>query len=195
MTANLWLEIPNWDRFQHYSDRNPVWLKTYIAQLDDPDYQQLTFAQRGLLHDLRLLYARSHRTVRLHTPSVTRALSGRTLSTQLIALNHAGFIRLSASKPLAQTRQKSGSYEPDIDSAASKMTTKTPLVDTLLGEIRDADDRTIRYVRSFQSLLPEAAFARALESLRHRRAHGQRLTSEARYVVAALATMKREGIR
>lgn len=101
MTQHLWIEIPNWDSFQHYSTRDPIWIKTYTAQLDDPDYLTLTSAQRGLLHDLRLMFATTHRNLRLDTANISRRLNVRVLNAQLTALNHAGFLHLSASRPLA----------------------------------------------------------------------------------------------
>lgn len=40
------------------SKGNPPWVKDYCGQLEDPDYLELTLAERGLLKDLRLLAAR-----------------------------------------------------------------------------------------------------------------------------------------
>ena len=33
--------IKNWDRFQHFKDRNPPWVKLYKDLLDDPDWHEL----------------------------------------------------------------------------------------------------------------------------------------------------------
>jgi len=101
-----WIEIVNWDRFQHYADRDPIWIKNYTALLDNPDYRNLTLPQRATLHGLWLLYAKSHRAIRDDTASVTRALGVRVTSATLEALNDAGFIRFRASKPLAQRREE-----------------------------------------------------------------------------------------
>ena len=35
------LRIKNWDRFQHYHNRKPPWIKLYRELLDDPDYHKL----------------------------------------------------------------------------------------------------------------------------------------------------------
>lgn len=40
------------------SKGNPPWVKDYCGQLDDPEYLELSLAERGLLKDLRLLAAR-----------------------------------------------------------------------------------------------------------------------------------------
>jgi hypothetical protein len=108
-----WIVIPNWDEYQHYKDRDAPWIKDYVAQLHHPDYRGLTFAQRGLLHDLRLLYAASNRNVphaRVHQgthagmhayQNLSGALGARVDSTQLLRLNEAGLIAFAASRPLA----------------------------------------------------------------------------------------------
>jgi hypothetical protein len=50
-----WIVVRNWRR--HYSNRRLKWIKVYTALLDDPDYLQLSFRHRGLLHSLWILYA------------------------------------------------------------------------------------------------------------------------------------------
>jgi hypothetical protein len=69
--------------------------------LSDPNYGYLTHAQRSTLHGLWLLYARSHRQIPDDTAWITRQLGVRVTRATLEALNHAGFIRFSASKMLA----------------------------------------------------------------------------------------------
>ena len=54
MTDLGWIEIPNWDRFQHYRDRDPPWIKFYTELLHDPDYLALSGDQRAILHGLWL---------------------------------------------------------------------------------------------------------------------------------------------
>lgn len=36
------MRIKNWDKFQHYKDRNPVWIKLHKTILDDPEYHSLS---------------------------------------------------------------------------------------------------------------------------------------------------------
>lgn len=44
------LEVRNWTKHQHYSDRRPPWIKVYVALLDDLDYLALSdAAQAGLI--------------------------------------------------------------------------------------------------------------------------------------------------
>jgi len=106
--GNLWIVIPRWDGedgFQHYKDREPIWIKNYTRLLSSDSYLGLTFVQRGVLHGLWLEYARSNRQIRDSTLSVSRRLGERVTSATLDALNHAGFVAFSASKPLAPCKQ------------------------------------------------------------------------------------------
>lgn len=201
-----WIEIPHWDRYQRGNDG--PWIRDWVAQLDHPDYLELSFAQRGLLHDLRLYNRVTHSRVPFDVSSLARRFQQKVRHDTLEALIHAGFIevtggRLSYSPPRArvsrQTDKTEQNREEQTDSADALSLTQTPedqnpLVERLLGQIRDADTRTEAALRGFEHRLPDAAFAAALESLRHRRETGSRpLTSEARYVVAALSTMLKEG--
>jgi hypothetical protein len=101
-----WIVIPNWDRFQHYKDRRPTWIKLYPELLDDPAYLSLGIGARLLLIELWMMYANSGGQVTDSTATLTRRRNARTLREQLDALNHAGFIQLVASKPLAQRREE-----------------------------------------------------------------------------------------
>jgi hypothetical protein len=97
-----WIVIPNWRRFQHYGDRrDPPWIKNYEALLHNADYLALTGHQRGVLHGLWLEYAASHCQIADSTATVTRQLGVRVSRATLKALNDAGFIEFSASRPLA----------------------------------------------------------------------------------------------
>jgi hypothetical protein len=97
----LWIVVRHWDRYQHYRDRRPVWVKIYPELLHNPAYLALSLPCRGILIGLILLYADSDRAIPLRTGYVSRALHGRVSNAQLISLSDAGFIEFSASKPLA----------------------------------------------------------------------------------------------
>ena len=102
----MWIVIPGWDKFQHYSDREMRWIKCYTSLLSKPEYMRLTLPQRGLLHGLWLLYAESHRAIPLDTAYISRTINGRATNAQLESLRDAGLIEFSASKPLAQSREE-----------------------------------------------------------------------------------------
>lgn len=51
------LRVRNWERFQHYKQRNPPWIKLYRALLLDPDFVELPDATKGHLVGIWLLAA------------------------------------------------------------------------------------------------------------------------------------------
>lgn len=50
-----YLRVKNWDKFQHYKDRNAPWIKLHRALLDDYDFASLSDAARGHLMLIWLL--------------------------------------------------------------------------------------------------------------------------------------------
>jgi len=124
-----WIVIPRWNEFQHYKRRDPTWIKNQLALLHSDEYRELSYSQRGLLHCLWIEYATSHGQVRNNTRTLSRLLGQRVLRPTLDALNHAGFIEVSASKPLA-LRYQDASLEVEVEeeneSAASNGLAKQP---------------------------------------------------------------------
>lgn len=97
-----WIVIPKWDEFQHYKNRDPSWIKLHRSLASDPAWIGLSGHDRAVLVGLWLEYASSNCQVRLDTRSITRRLALRVTTATIERLNHAGFIEVSASKPLAQ---------------------------------------------------------------------------------------------
>ena len=113
MSEPRWIEVVNWNRFQHYGNRDPLWIKNYVGLLHNDDYLSLTGHERAILHGLWLAYASGHCRVRLSTRSLTRQLGLRVSSQHLESLSRAGFIRFAASKPLALTRSREKEKEKE----------------------------------------------------------------------------------
>lgn len=143
MTEDLWIVIPGWDRFQHYRDRQPPWIKVYTDLLHRDEYLSLTGDQRAILHGLWLEYASSSRRLRADTRSLTSRLRLRVTSAQLECLNHAGFIEFSASKPLAERLQDASASRAREETEAERETETQDLegsnVDTSLYDVRPLD--------------------------------------------------------
>lgn len=97
--ADLWIEVLNWDKFQHYKDRDPPWIKNYLDLLHREEYLALTDVQRTLLHGLWLLYAASNKRLRWDIASINAALRLRARKGSLEALADGGFIRRTALAP------------------------------------------------------------------------------------------------
>ncbi len=106
MKPGDWIVIPNWEEFQHYEDRDPIWIKNYVSLTADDDYLSLSSHCRAVLHGVWLEYARSDGRLPLDTASLTRRLALRVTSANIKSLSDAGFIQLSASRPLALARSR-----------------------------------------------------------------------------------------
>lgn len=104
MSHERWIVIPKWDKFQHYHDRNAPWIKNYTDLVHRDEYLELAPTARALLHGIWLLYELGAGVVR--ASSVQPALRMRAGGEHWNSLIHAGFIEISASKPLALTRAR-----------------------------------------------------------------------------------------
>jgi hypothetical protein len=91
-----WIVVRNWERFQHYKDRNVPWIKFYTELTHDDAFLNLTLNRRGILCQLWLEYATSRCRLRDDTSSLTRRFNGRVTKADLKALKQAGFITLSS---------------------------------------------------------------------------------------------------
>jgi hypothetical protein len=114
-----WIVVPNWDRFQHYKDRDPRWIKDHVSQLYDDDWSALTLTERGALQTLRLAFAASDG--KLPTSALARigAHPGVAMRSITTSLSDAGLIVVSASKPLALTRSREKRREEKKKGSAS----------------------------------------------------------------------------
>jgi len=104
MSEECWIVIPKWEQFQHYADRDPPWIKLYTELNSNDDWYGLSVAERGLLCTIWVEYARSRGQI--STQRVRGLCRGSARTSHFEALNHAGFIHFSASKPLALARSR-----------------------------------------------------------------------------------------
>jgi len=59
VTKMAYLAVRNWSNFQHYKDRNPLWIKLYTGLLDDYDFAQLGDGQKAQLILIWLLASKT----------------------------------------------------------------------------------------------------------------------------------------
>lgn len=97
--------IADWDRFQHYSRRNPPWIKNYVELLHDAEYLSLTCHRRGLLHGLWLMFAGFRRRLPCDLRLINSRLGAAVKMPDLEALCDAGFLEVIASDVLAKRLQ------------------------------------------------------------------------------------------
>jgi hypothetical protein len=122
MGREVYLRICNWERFQHYRDRNPPWIKNYTELLSDEAYLGLSGHRRSILHGLWLEYARSNCRLSLDTRMLTRRLNLKVTTSDLLSLNDAGFVAIPAStmqawrpKPASASRARPRTRERHIE--------------------------------------------------------------------------------
>jgi hypothetical protein len=119
MTDLGWIVIPRWDEFQHRDMARstvPPWIKTYTKLMADDAYLNLTFRQRGILHGIWLEYARARRVLGASPARLGLRLGDESVRRRdLEALNHAGFISISASKPAGAHASKVAGLEVEVE--------------------------------------------------------------------------------
>lgn len=103
-----WILIPNWGKFQHYKDRVPLWIKVYLELRSRDEWDQLSFAERGLLVSIWVEYAASDGQIR--TRSLQHRFGHRVRIDSLERLSHAGFIELVAIKPVELRYQAASTH-------------------------------------------------------------------------------------
>ena len=118
-----WIVIPNWEKFQHYRDRRPVWIKDYPDQLDRDEYRALSPTARALLQDVRRLCALSDGVVRKEGAGTRLGMKLRREHWK--ELSDAGFIEIVASTPLALRARARRDRERDRPSKSPKSKSKT----------------------------------------------------------------------
>jgi hypothetical protein len=99
-----WIVVRNWSKFQHYSNREPVWIKLYLELRDSDEWGDLSWAQRGLLVSIWMEFGASRGILR--ASSLSQRCRQKTRKDTLDSLVSAGFIQLSASRPLALARSR-----------------------------------------------------------------------------------------
>jgi hypothetical protein len=104
MNSGDWIVVPNWEKFQHYRDRRPAWIKLYTALADHDEWRHLTLAARGLLVSIWIEYADSQGKIR--ASELPSRIPGKIHKKTLESLYHAGFLRTSASAPLETEKRR-----------------------------------------------------------------------------------------
>jgi hypothetical protein len=115
LKPDRWITVNRWEEFQHYKHRRPTWIKNYVRLVNDDTYLGLSLIQRGVIHGLWMMYAAGGGKP-LSEAVARRVLVGseaeaRRWLNSVEALNHAGFIDVSASETLAYARAGARSRE------------------------------------------------------------------------------------
>jgi hypothetical protein len=122
MTGDDWIIVPGWDKFQHYRDRHPVWIKVYVELRDKDEWTDLSYALRGLLVSIWIEYGACRGLLRVS--KLAQKCGQSTRHQHLRSLSDAGFIQLSASKPLAQRREEKEKEKEENEPGRSRSKVK-----------------------------------------------------------------------
>lgn len=113
-----WIVIPRWDEFQHRDMARssvPPWIKNFTKLMHDDAYLGLTGHQRAILHGVWLEYASARRQLALSTVSLSRRLNLRVTTAHLEALNDAGYIEFSDSRPARAVASAPARLEVEVE--------------------------------------------------------------------------------
>lgn len=107
-----WLRVKNWERFQHYKDRRPPWIKFHVELLDDHELEQCSCEVRLTYCLLLLVAARTDNNIPSDLQYISRqvALPQTLLAGAVETLVDKGFLinserKRDASKMLARRKQ------------------------------------------------------------------------------------------
>lgn len=92
-----YIQVKNWDNFQHYKDRTPPWIKLYNHLLDDFEFSCLPDASKAHLLSIWLLASRTNNKI----PNNARWIGNKINATEDVNLDiliESGFIEVISSK-------------------------------------------------------------------------------------------------
>jgi len=101
-----YFRVKNWEKFQHYKDRNPPWIKLYNELLDKPEFGCLRDASKAHLLAIWMLASRTGNKI-LYDPAWISKRINATEDVKLEILEQLDFIESfeDASNPLAFYKQ------------------------------------------------------------------------------------------
>lgn len=95
MMATDKLKVKNWEKYQHYKDRCPPWIKLHVSTLNDRKFCALSQASRGLLMQLWVLASENEGCVVSDLTELQFRLRDNTIkSDDLNILIEKGFLKI-----------------------------------------------------------------------------------------------------
>jgi hypothetical protein len=101
-----YIKVKNWDKFQHYKDRNPPWIKLHNHLLDDYDFECLSDSAKGHLFCIWMLASRTQNKIP-NDPQWVKKKIGASSTVDINTLIKHGFLECyqDASKLLHNAEQ------------------------------------------------------------------------------------------
>lgn len=111
-----YLRVRNWERFQHYKDRRPPWIKYHVELLDDYELTHMDYESQLVYDRLLLLAARTDNNIPNDPEHIARHISVKSevVNAAIENLLLAGFLTIAtrkraASKAIAGRKQDADS--------------------------------------------------------------------------------------
>jgi len=122
ISAEPYIVIPNWDKLtQYHTGKNynerPFWTKRHAVLLDEGHYLRLTFAVRGLYHDIVSAYAKTGGNLSANPKELGSRLGVTVKQASLDALSDAGLIVIRPRNVLGQNREEEIREEQELSVA------------------------------------------------------------------------------
>ena len=165
-SATSYFRVVNLEKFQHYKDRAPPWIKLYASTLEDYDFGRLQDASKMHLCAIWLLASRTGNKIPWDPDWIAKRINA-TSKVDLTSLQAAGFIELigGASNTLATCTQSALSeteqrerQRAEAEESQSRGEAET---ESSRGQKRQAASRHHRYVGSVLKILPHPIRRRA----------------------------------
>lgn len=136
--AVRYLRIRNWERFQHYKDRRPPWVKFYVELLDDPEVTSLPIPTQLLMDRLLLVAAKCDNRIVSDAKWIANAvhMDEKHIRNGLKQLRKIGFlepfrgdasIRLLAERSISAMPETETEKETDIPQTPFKLNDEQPI--------------------------------------------------------------------
>lgn len=155
------LSVKNFERFQHYKDRSPPWIKLYNSLLDDYHFAQLPDASKWHLVAIWLLASRSNNSIPADEVWVTR-MAGAHTPVHFAPLISAGFIEIyddasGAVAPRKQDDDLEGEGERETKEREISIGIRARFADTEHALAYEAYRRSHRMPDGFDAALKQVA--------------------------------------
>jgi hypothetical protein len=159
--------VKNFEKFQHYKDRSPPWIKLYNELLDDYEFGLLPDASKMHLVAIWLLASRSENKIPFDPAWVARRINA-TEQVNLRLLADRGFILLDqplhtaeqvASEPIAERLPRGEGQVEDIEQEREKRDAALPLGDVPARKERRQSKRATTFPEDFLLTEPRRKYA------------------------------------
>lgn len=108
-----WFSVTNFEKYQHYKDRSPKWIKLYLTLLDDNDFAALADDQKWHLVGIWLMAARIGNRLP-YDPEFIGARIGASKYVNLDDLAKAGWLAVEADTVFYGTPQASVQIDTEL---------------------------------------------------------------------------------